>query len=305
MDHPIFLLLITGTIFFLMLALGLNHSFQEITSLLHRPNLLLRSLFAVIVLAPMVVALLLWFFNLPSEIAAGLAVLAAAPGAPLTYKRTEMAGGDITYAASLQLTLALLAVVVTPLILSIFNALFKVLADPATHFHVIRQVAEVTFLPVIIGLFIQRFTPNFAGLIANPVRILANCLFIALVVLLTFLVVLKPNFRMMLNFCGNTTGAIIIMVTISLSIGHLLGGPLQEQRSVLAIATIARNVGLALFITSQWDNGQDITPTLLTYLIWGGLLGVLYSIWSKRRMISEKNRSYQDHNGLARRSPNK
>jgi bile acid:Na+ symporter, BASS family len=289
MDHPIFLMLVTVTIFTLMLALGVNHSFQQLTSLLRRPQLLLRSLLAVIVLVPVFVGLLLWLLELPSAIAAGLAVLAAAPGAPLTYKRTEMAGGDLTYSASLQLTLALLAVVVTPLILAIFNALFKIVGDPITPFHVARQVAEVTFLPVIIGLLIQRFAPHLAKAIGKQVRIIANLLFILLLAALIFLILLAPDFRMMLNLCALATGAIIIMVAVSLAIGHFLGGPLREQRSVLAIATIARNVGLALFIASRWDNGQNIIPTLLTYLIWGALLGVLYSIWSKRCLLVEKN----------------
>ncbi len=289
MDHPIFLMLVTVTIFTLMLALGVNHSFEQLTSLLRRPQLLLRSLLAVIVLVPVVVGLLLWLLELPSAIAAGLAVLAAAPGAPLTYKRTEMAGGDLTYSASLQLTLALLAVVVAPLILAIFNALFKIVGDPITPFHVARQVAEVTFLPVIIGLLIQRLAPHLAEAIGNTVRMLANFLFIMLSVTLIFLIALAPDLRMMLNLCGLATGAIIVMVTISLAIGHILGGPSREQRSVLAIASVARNVGLALFIAGRWDNGQNIIPTLLTYLILGALLGVAYSIWSKRRLMIEKN----------------
>jgi bile acid:Na+ symporter, BASS family len=272
-----------------MLALGLNHSFQELTSLLRRPQLLIRSLLAVIVLVPVVVGLLLWLLELPSAIAAGLAVLAAAPGAPLTYKRTEMTGGDLTYSASLQLTLALLAVVVTPLVLAIFNALFRLVGDPVTPFHVARQVAEVTFLPVIIGLLIQRFAPHLAEVIGKQVRIIANFLFIVLFVALIFLIVLAPDFRMMLNLCGLATVAIIIMLMISLAIGYTLGGPSREQRSVLAIATIARNVGLALFIANRWDNGQNIIPTLLTYLVWGALLGMAYSIWSKRRLMIEKN----------------
>lgn len=289
MDHPVFLMLVTVTIFTLMLALGVNHSFEQLTSLLRRPQLLLRSLLAVIVLVPVVVGLLLWLLELPSAIAAGLAVLAAAPGAPLTYKRTEMAGGDLTYSASLQLTLAVLAVVVAPLILAIFNALFKIVGDPITPFHVARQVAEVTFLPVIIGLLIQRFAPHLAEAIGKQVKIIGNFLFIVLFVALIFLIALSPNIRMMLNLCGLATGAIIIMVTISLAIGYILGGPSLEQRSVLAIASIARNVGLALFIASRWDNGQNIIPTLLTYLILGALLGVAYSIWSKRRLMIEKN----------------
>jgi BASS family bile acid:Na+ symporter len=128
MDNPILLKFVTVTIFSLMLAIGLNRSFQQLTSLFRKPELLLRSLLAVIVLVPLVVGLLLWVLDLSPAVATGLAVLAAAPGAPLTTKRTEMAGGEPTYSASLQLTLALLAVVVTPLILAIFDALFK-LAD--------------------------------------------------------------------------------------------------------------------------------------------------------------------------------
>jgi BASS family bile acid:Na+ symporter len=50
------------------------------------------------VLVPVIVGILLWVFALPSAVAAGLAVLAAAPGAPHTTKRTEMAGGEPNYA---------------------------------------------------------------------------------------------------------------------------------------------------------------------------------------------------------------
>ncbi|MFC1835590.1 hypothetical protein ACFL2Q_12780 [Thermodesulfobacteriota bacterium] len=106
----------------LMLAIGVNHSFGRLTSLWRRPELLLRSLFGVIVLVPIFVGLLLWIFELRPAVATGLAVLAASPGAPLTTKRSRMAGGDPTYSASLQLTPALPAVLVTPLILAMFIA---------------------------------------------------------------------------------------------------------------------------------------------------------------------------------------
>jgi BASS family bile acid:Na+ symporter len=155
MDNPIILHFVTLAIFSLMLAIGVNHSFEQLISLWRRPALLLRSLLAVIVLIPLVVGLLLWLFDLPLAVATGLALLAAAPGAPLTTKRAQMAGGDPTYTASLQLTLALLAVVITPLTLAIFYALFELATERVTAFKVALQVAEVTFLPVIIGLLIQ------------------------------------------------------------------------------------------------------------------------------------------------------
>ena len=65
MDNPIILHFVTLTIYSLMLAIGVNHSFEQLTSLWRRPALLLRSLLAVIVLVPAVVGLLIWVFDLP------------------------------------------------------------------------------------------------------------------------------------------------------------------------------------------------------------------------------------------------
>ena len=284
MDNTILSHFVTLTIFSLMFAIGINHSSQKLTSLWRQPELLLRSILSVIVLVPIWVGLLVWLLDLPPATVTGLAVLAATPGAPLTTKRTQAAGGDPEYAASLQLTLALLAVVVTPLILAIFYAQFELVTKPVPPAKVALQVGEVTFLPVIIGLLIQRLAPKFAERIGTHVQKIANLLFIIFFLVLIVVLLFKPELRAMLNLGWPATAAIIIMVVISLLSGHLLGGPLREQRSVLAVASIARNVGLAMFIANVCDYGQQFIPTLLTYAIMGALLAVPYSIWSKRRM---------------------
>ena len=283
MDNPIILHFVSLTVFILMFAIGVNHSLEQLTSLWRRPGLLLRSLLAVIVMVPLVVALLLWLFDLPIAVATGLAVLAAAPGAPLTYKRTQMAAGEPTYAASLQLTLALLAVVITPLTLAVFYALFELATERVSPFNVILQVGEVTFLPVIISLLIQRFLPRVARAIAKPVQVIGNVLFLLLLVLIIGLLVIAPDFRAMLNIGIKPIAAILIMVALALTIGHLLGGSLREQRAVLAVASIARNMGLAFFIAGLSDYGQQFIPTLLAYMILGSLLGVPYGVWIKRQ----------------------
>jgi len=284
MDHPILHSFVSLTIFTLMLALGVNHSFEQLTSLWRRPGLLLRSLLAVVFLVALVVVLLLWVFDLPPAVATGLAVLAAVPGAPLTYKRAQMAGGDPTYTASLQLTLALLAVGITPLILALFYSLFDLVIEGVKLFQVARQVAQVTFLPVIVGLSLQQFAPRLADALRQPVSILANILFILLLAVLVLLLALVPELRGMLRVGGLPTVAILLMAAASLAIGHLLGGPRRDQRSTLATACIARNVGLALFIAELSAYGQHFIPTLLTYMILGGLLAVPYAVWSKRQL---------------------
>lgn len=288
MDNPILLHFVTLVVFSLMLNIGINHSHQQLTSLWRQPAFLLRSLLAVIVLVSLVVLILLKLFDLPVAVATGLAVLAASPGAPMTYKRTRMAAGDPDYAASLQLTLTLLAVVVTPLILSIFYMLFELATEGVTIFKVVMQVAEVTFLPVVIGLLIQRFAPQITRRITKSLNVFANILFLLFVVLLVVLFAMNPDLRAMLNIGSLPIVAISIMVVVSLGIGHFLGGPSQGTRSVLAVACIARNAGLAFFIAGLSDYGQQFTPTLLTYLVLGSVLAIPYSIWSKRQIKTMK-----------------
>jgi bile acid:Na+ symporter, BASS family len=284
MDNPIIGYFITATIFSLMFALGINHSFRQVTYLLRQPGLMLRSLLSVIVIVPALVVVLVWVFSLPPAVATGLAVLAAAPGAPVTYKRVEMAGGEMEYGVNLQLTLALLAVVVTPLTLAVFYSIFDLMIDRVAPLDVARQVAQVTFLPVIAGFLVRYFLPAFADRVGNPLRILGNILLIILLLLAVVALVIAPDLRMMLNVGWEATMAIVLMVALSLASGHFLGGPAQERRTVLAITSIARNFGLALFIAGLTDYGQEFVPTLVTYLLLGGVLSMPYMIWSKRRL---------------------
>ncbi len=278
MDHPTLLILVKVTIFSLMLAIGVNLPFKQLLSFWRHPGLLLRSLLAVVVLVPLIVMILLWSFDLPAAIATGLALLAVAPGAPLTTKRSQMAAGHFAYSADLQLTLALLAILLTPLTLAIFVALFELQAERVTALEVARQVALVQFLPVGIGLLFQRFAPKLTKVIGSPLSIIANGLFFVLIAL-----ALIPGVRMTLQLGVSHVLAIVIMVAVSLAVGHLLGGPGTDRRSALAIASIARNIGLALFIATLNGVQKEIIPTLLSYMILGAIVAIPYSAWCKRR----------------------
>lgn len=285
MDNSIILYFITATIFTLMLGIGINYPLRDLVSLWQQRELLIRSLLAVIVLVPLWVAIVLLAFNLPLEEATGLALLAAAPGAPLMNKRTQIATGHTTYAPSLLLTQGLLAVVVTPFILNIFNIYFDFPTARVSIYQVALQVGEVTFLPVLIGLLIRRFAPGTAERIGKPVRVIGDVMFGLMALLLIVLLAAVADVRAMLLLGWTPVLGIIAMAGGGLAIGHLLGGPSLETRSTLAIASIARNVGLALFIAGLYDYGQLVISTIISYMLLGSLMGILYAIWCKRQMV--------------------
>jgi len=284
MDNPLLLNFVSIVVFSLMLTIGVNHSLKQLTGLWRQPELLFRSLLAVIVLVPVVVIVLLWMFDLPPEVATALAVLAAAPGAPLTTKRSQMAGADPAYVSSLQLAMALLAVIVTPCILGIFYTLFELETERVTALKVAGQISMVTFLPVVIGLLLRQLAPKLVEVIGKPLNVLANVMFLLLLVLMVVLLVIAPELRMKMWLGTLPMITIVLMVALSLAIGHFLGGPPRNQRTGLAVACIARNVGLAMFIVGLSNTGQNYIPTVLTYMILGSVVAIPYSVWNKRQM---------------------
>jgi len=272
------------TIFTLMLTIGVNQSLEQLTSLWHQRAVLLRALFAVLVLVPAVVIALLSVFDLAPEVATGLALLAAAPGAPLTTKRSQMAAADIDYVTSLQLTLALLAIVVTPLIVSAFYTVFELTTERVSPLEVAWQIARVTFLPVIVGLTLQRFAPKLVAVIGKPLNILANVLFILLIIALIVVLAIAPELREKLLLGWPAIAAILITAVAAVIIGHLLGGPRPGQRAGLAVASLARNVGLAVYVAGLSEGGEGVIPTILAYMLLGTAVAIPYSIWIKRQV---------------------
>jgi BASS family bile acid:Na+ symporter len=272
------------TIFTLMLTIGVNQSFAQLTSLWHQPAVLARALLAVLVLVPAVVIALLFAFDLSPAVATALALLAAAPGAPLTAKRSELAAADVDYTTSLQLTLALLAALVTPLILSVFYALFELSTERVSPLEVAEQIVRVTFLPVIIGLTLQHFAPRLVATIQKPLNILANGLFLLLVIVIVAVLAITPELRSGLLLGWTAIAVIVVTGAAALAIGHILGGPGPERRAGLAVASLARNIGLALFIGGLSEGGSGVLPILLAYMLLGTAVAIPYSIWIKRRI---------------------
>ncbi|MBD2683359.1 MULTISPECIES: bile acid:sodium symporter family protein [Nostoc] len=279
MHHPLLLILVKVTIFSLMLAIGSNLCFEKMLSFWRKPALVFRALLAVVVLVPLVVILLLKLLNLPPEVMIGLALLAASPGAPLTTKRSQKAGGSFQYSASLQLTLAILAVFFTPLTLAIFATLFEKISQKVAILEVAQQVMMVQLLPVSLGILMQKFAPTFTKNIAQPLTFIADNLFLVMVVLVCILGL--PLFSRVGQL---PLVAIAIMVIASLGIGHTLDRLDDDMRATLAIFCIARNFGLALFVAILNHVQQQVIPTLVAYVILGAFIGVPYSIWNKRRL---------------------
>lgn len=279
LDSKIIQSLAALSVFVVMLTTGIQTSFKDIFSLWQRRELLVKALLSALVLFPLGGAIIAGFLlNLPLRAGLGLALIAAAPGAPLLTKRATLAGGNVPIALSFQVTLSSLAIFTTPLTLLMIALVFSRVEQNAEFLVIAKQVATVQFLPLGIGLLIRRFAGNSLDDISNLFATIVNTLFLVLIVFLlgiSITVIPKVEPQVLI--------AIVLIVAFGLTCGHLLGGPDIDTRSSIATGTIARNVGLALFLAAANGVGQAI-PTIIAYMIVGGLVALPYNVWIKKQM---------------------
>jgi BASS family bile acid:Na+ symporter len=281
---PDAVLLFTGVVVFAqMFDIGLRQGPGDLARLFGQPELLLRSVASVLVVVPLAAFVLVATLPVPPEVALGLVLLAAAPGAPLTTRRSQMAGADQGYVSALQLTLAALAVVFMPSAIAAFGTVLDPSVPIPAPGKVARQIALVTILPVTLGWLFARFAPGVLRRRAPLVSRAAKLLFVAFALIVVLSLTFLPDLRASILIGWPGTVAVAGMAGVGLAAGHLLGGPHAAKRGDLATASVARNLGLALFIAESAPETVDAIPTILTYAVLGILLAVPYSLWIKGR----------------------
>ncbi len=284
---PSTVLLFTGLVIFAqMFDIGLRQDPGDLARLFAQPGLLMRSLISVLTVVPLAVYVLIAALPVPPEVAVGLVLLAAAPGAPVTTRRSEMAGADAGYVSALQLTLAALAVAFMPAAIAAFGLVLEHSVPVPAPGTVAAQIALVTILPVTLGWLFARFAPDLLRRQAPLLSRAARLLFVALALVVVLALALVPDLRAKILIGWAGAAAVLAMAAVALTFGHLLGGPRDDQRGGLATVSLARNLGLALYVAESAPETIDGIPTILTYALLGILLAVPYSLWIKRRVAA-------------------
>src|SRR5262245_11362737 len=125
-------LALRASICLVVFSLGLGHTREDALYLFRRPGQLVRSLIAMNVIMPLVAAGLAAPFGLHPAVQVTLVALGVSPVPPILPKKELTAGGRASYAVSLLVTAALLAIVLVPLSLKLLGILFAVEANMPT-----------------------------------------------------------------------------------------------------------------------------------------------------------------------------
>jgi len=85
-------------------------------------------------------------------------------------------------------------------------------------------------------------------------------------------------------FGDGTVVAAIVLSGIGLLVGHLLGGPDPQHRTVLALATASRHPGVALVAATSASAQAPrlITAAVLLAFVLSMIISAPYAAWRKR-----------------------
>ena len=273
------LVLLKATVALIIFAIGMDSTPRDATRLLQNPRLLLRSLLAMYVLVPLVALALVTLLTLQPGVEIGLLVLAVSAGAPL-LPRKLMGIGDGGYAFSLVVFSSILAVVIVPAWIAVLGPHFG--APPTlTPLVVAWVLAKSFFLPLIAGMLVRWWFPSFAARFAARATAIAG-----VVLMLAALALLGLNWEIVLHIKWAGVLTLAALIVLALAIGHLLGGPAEDDRTALAIACATRHIGVAVMVATSLPGPRTIV-ILAVYITTSLVISLPYLRW--RRAVAKRS----------------
>ena len=261
----------------IMFAQGLSISPRLVVNYFQdRPGVMVRSLLAAIVLVPIVALALLLVLKPAPAVAAGIALLVSCPAAPLMLSAAPQKGGaSAPFMASLDLSLAVLACVTVPVVLSLLSRPLGFHAE--VDLGVMAWILARTILgPILLGLIVRAWFRERADRM-GPVLAKAGSVGL-IVVVLSALVSVFPALLSM------DWWSYVVIATVSvaaLATGHVLGPPDPHEKTALAVECAVRHPVLAITIGTMNFGPQWALPVLVPCVVTFIAIAMAYIVMRK------------------------
>ncbi|MDG2177009.1 MAG: bile acid:sodium symporter family protein [Gammaproteobacteria bacterium] len=171
-------------LFLIMMGLGLTLSIDDILRVIIMPKAVLIGLTGQLLLLPVIAFGIAFLLNPAPVIAIGLILLAACPGGITSNAYVFASRGDIALSVTLTSIASLFTVVTMPLLawmaLTAFTDSGEIVDVPIAN--MMRSLAQLTILPIILGMLTRKFKPDFAQKMVEPVRKMAIGILIMVIV---------------------------------------------------------------------------------------------------------------------------
>jgi BASS family bile acid:Na+ symporter len=285
--NPAGLLALNAVIGLMMFGIALELKLSDFTRIIKQPKAPAIGLGAQFILLPAFTYLLTLVLPIAPSIALGMILVAACPGGNLSNMMTYLAGGNAAVSVSMTAVSTAAAVIMTPLNLAVWGSL-----NPATA-PILREVSlnpvDVFFtivmilgIPMALGMLVGRFFPGLVERIRKPFKIIAVCVFLAVVG-----GALAANWANFINYVGLVALVVAIHNALALNLGYWSGRaaglPPRDVRAV-AIEVGIQNSALGLILVFDFFDGLGGMAIITAWWgIWHIIAGLaVASFWSRR-----------------------
>lgn len=269
-------LLIVLFVVLTMLSIGLGLTVGQVLATASRGSLMARALLVNIVLIPVLAFVLVRVLPIDPRLGIGILLMAMAPGAAYGPKLTQIARASIALSASLVAVLSVLVVVTLPAT----AALILPGETAIDSLRIARSLVLVEILPLALGLVVGARFASFSRAVQPPVTA-ASTILLVLVILAT-VAVSWSVFPSLLQPAAIFVATLLLVG--SLVLGYWLGGPGVDTRRALAITSVSRYAGIALFVAETSFPDPHVTAMIVAF----GVLEVLVAtplavIWGRQQ----------------------
>lgn len=252
---------------FIMFSLGLNLRISDFTRIFTQPKDLIIGLFSQIIILPIVAFILIIFYpNLPVELAVGVMILAAVPGGATSNFFTSLAKGDVALSISLTALTSLICIITIPFIAVYSYSYFVGTKIDVSILQKSLELFAIVTVPTILGMLVNSFFNSFALNFESKAKVIS----IVLLALVIIGAVIKYQSDVMSYFkqAGLITLILnILMMIIAFYIGKFFASSIKKAKTFVFELGL-QNGTIAIFVAdSIFGGGPFIIPAATYSLI--------------------------------------
>ena len=266
----------------IMLGLGLSLSLADFARVVKYPKAVLIGLFIQMFVLTAACFCITVLFQLPSELAVGMMLLAASPGGATANIYSHLAHGDVALNITLTAINSLLSLFALPVIvgfaLRYFMASDQYIPPP---FKKVIEVGVIILGPVLIGMFLRAKFPAIAIRTEKPLRLFSVLLLAGLVV-----VSVVQQWAVLTQYLAMVGLACLAFNLVSMGIGYRI--PLavklpDKQAIAIAMEIGIHNGALAIFIALNVLGSGIMSVPAAIYSLIMFVTAAVFAWWLNRR----------------------
>ena len=251
----------------IMFGLGLGLTTTDFSRVIKNPKDFFVGFFSQLILLPIVALGLVFLLNLPTTIAVGLMIIAAAPGGVTSNILTKFANGDVALSVTLTAVTSLVCILSVPfVVINSANIIGVSISSDISIAKVALKMALVVTVPVLFGMIIRKMFSNFILSKINLIDKLSGILFV-----IVFTAIYIEERNNILAYILQAGLAVLILNIVMMTLAFLIAKKFTSgisQQKCIAIEGGLQNGTVAVFVaTLIFDDVAFIIPTAAYALI--------------------------------------